>query len=65
MPRSLTKLDAKEPGFKLMSDDKIYDYVPSEAKHQDDEDDEPEEMQHNVCPVTSSAAAHVSEKCLT
>ena len=57
--------DRNDPGFQIMSDDEICDYVISEANHQDNEDEDDSEEQHNACPITNSHAAHMLEKCLT
>ena len=56
--------DRNDPGFQIMSDDEICDYVTSEADHQDKDEYDSEE-QHNVCPIRNSHASHMLEKCLT
>ena len=56
--------DRNDPGFQIMSEDEICDYVSSEVDHQEDEDDS-ETALHNTCPITNSQAAHMLEKCLT
>ena len=56
--------DRNDPGFHIMSEDEICDYVSSEVDHQEDEDDS-ETEQHSTCPITNSQAAHMFEKCLT
>ena len=55
--------DRNDPGFQIMTDDEICDYVTSEADHQDNEDGESEEL-NSTCPISNSHAAHMLEKCL-
>ena len=56
--------DRNDPGFQIMSDDEICDYVSSEADCEDVEDGDDSEEQPDTCPITNSHAAHMLDKCL-
>lgn len=56
--------DSNDPGFQIMTDDEICDYVMSEAISADS-DEEEEREEHPVCSVSNSAAAHMLDRCLT
>ena len=45
--------DSNDPGFQLITDDKISDHVLSEQVPDQEDEPEPEEGESNVCPVSN------------
>ena len=45
--------DSNDPGFQLITDDKISDHVLSEQMPDQEDEPEPEEGESNVCPVSN------------
>lgn len=58
--------DASDSGVQVYDDDEICDMVTNKAPEEAvDSEDEEEEEDQNVCPVSNSDAAHYFQQCLT